>query len=96
MVRAPRGFLQGYNAQAICTETQVVIAVELSTDSPDGRLLEPMIDAARIELQALGIDQPPTSSSPTAATGTFLRSISSSPAEARSSSPPFRGIGGDG
>jgi hypothetical protein len=59
MVRAPRGFLQGYNAQAVCTETQVVIAAALSTDSPDGRLLEPMVSAARIELEGLGLDQPP-------------------------------------
>ncbi len=60
LVRAPRGFVQGYNAQAVCTETQVIIAAELSTDSPDGRLLEPMVNAARGELAALGIDQTPT------------------------------------
>lgn len=59
LVRAPRGFVQGYNAQAACTETQVVIAAELSADSPDGRLLEPMITAARAELKSIGIDQPP-------------------------------------
>ena len=59
LVRSPRGFVQGYNAQAVCTETQVIIAAELSTDSPDGRLLEPMIRAARDELAAVGLDQPP-------------------------------------
>ena len=51
--------MQGYNAQAVCTESQVIIAAELSTDSPDGRLLEPMIRAAREELAAVGIDEPP-------------------------------------
>jgi hypothetical protein len=60
LVRAPRGFVQGYNAQAVCTETQVIIAAELSVDSPDGRLLEPMVNAARGELAAVGIDQTPT------------------------------------
>jgi transposase len=59
LVRAPRGFVQGYNAQAVCTETQVIIAAELSTDSPDGRLLEPMINAARGELAAAGVEQAP-------------------------------------
>ena len=54
LVRAPRGFVQGYNAQAVCTETQVILAAELSTDSPDGRLIEPMIRAARDELSAVG------------------------------------------
>src|SRR4051812_7155484 len=59
LVRAPRGFVQGYNAQAVCTETQIIVAAELSTDSPDGRLLEPMISAARAELAAVGLDQAP-------------------------------------
>jgi len=59
LVRAPRGFVQGYNAQAVCTERQVIIAAELSTDSPDGRLLEPMINAARGELAAVGVEQAP-------------------------------------
>jgi transposase len=59
LMRSPRGFLQGYNAQAVTTETQIIIAAELSTDSPDARLLAPMVDAARIELEAVGIEQAP-------------------------------------
>ena len=59
LIRGPRGFVQGYNAQAVCTETQVIIAAEVSTDSPDARLLEPMIRAARGELAAVGIDEAP-------------------------------------
>ncbi len=59
LLRAPRGFVQGYNAQAVCTESQIIIAAELSTDSPDARLLEPMIVAARKELTSVGIDEPP-------------------------------------
>ena len=42
-VKTPRGFIQGYNAQAVCTEGQIVIAAELQTGSPDAGLLEPMI-----------------------------------------------------
>jgi len=59
LMRSPTGFVQGYNAQAVGTDTQVIVAAELSTDSPDARMLEPMIDAARTELQAIGIDEPP-------------------------------------
>lgn len=59
LIRAPRGFVQGYNAQAVCTESQVMIAAELSTDSPDSRLLEPMIRSAKAELKAVGIAEPP-------------------------------------
>ncbi len=59
LVRGPDGFLQGYNAQAVATERQVIVAAELSTDSPDGRLLEPMACAAREELAAVGIGDAP-------------------------------------
>jgi transposase len=58
-VKTHRGFIQGYNAQALCTEGQVVIAAELRIGSPDGGLLEPMIKAARIELAGAGIDADP-------------------------------------
>jgi hypothetical protein len=51
--------VQGHNAQAVCTETRVIVAAELSTDSPDGRLLEPMVHAARDELAAVGINHAP-------------------------------------
>ncbi|MEA2497560.1 MAG: hypothetical protein QOJ29_5471 [Thermoleophilaceae bacterium] len=45
-VKAPRGYLQGYNAQAVCNEQQIVIAAEISGDSPDFGHLGPMITAA--------------------------------------------------
>jgi hypothetical protein len=35
------------------------VAAELSTDSPDGRLLEPMVGAARAELAAVGLEEAP-------------------------------------
>ena len=33
-VRTSRGWVQGYNAQAVCTEDQIVIAAEVTVDSP--------------------------------------------------------------
>jgi hypothetical protein len=59
-MRSPKGFLQGYNAQAATSASQIILAAELSTDSPDGRLLEPMVNAARAEIQAAGIDEQPS------------------------------------
>jgi transposase len=59
LMRGAHGFVQGYNAQAVTTEAQIILAAELSTDSPDARLLAPMIDAARNELRAVGIDEAP-------------------------------------
>ena len=46
-VKTPRGWVQGYNAQAVCTEQQIVIAAEVTVDSPDFGHLEPMVSAAR-------------------------------------------------
>ena len=54
-VKTPRGWVQGYNAHAVCNEQQIVIAAEVNADSPDIGHLEPMIRAAQRELGAAGI-----------------------------------------
>jgi len=54
-----RGFMQGYNAQAVANEHQIVIAAEVMNTSPDFGHLEPMLDAAQRELAAAGIDEVP-------------------------------------
>jgi hypothetical protein len=58
-VKTSRGWVQGYNAQVVCTEDQIVIAAEVTVDSPDFGHLEPMISAARDELEHAGIEEPP-------------------------------------
>jgi hypothetical protein len=50
--------LQGYNAQLAVNEQQVVVAAELTTDSPDFGHLEPMVRATQRELRALDGDDP--------------------------------------
>ncbi len=50
--------LQGYNAQAAVNEEQIVLAAEVTVDSPDFGHLEPMVDAAERELASVGA-QPP-------------------------------------
>ena len=42
-----RGFLQGYNAQAVANEHQIVIAAEVTTTAPDFGNLEPMLEGLR-------------------------------------------------
>jgi hypothetical protein len=54
-LKCPRGYKQGYNAQAVVTEEQIVIAAEINTDSPDFGHLEPMVKSARRELRKIGI-----------------------------------------
>src|SRR5919199_37014 len=57
-VKTPRGWVQGYNAQAVATEGQIVIAAELTNSSADFGQLGPLVDAAGRELVAVGIDTP--------------------------------------
>jgi DDE family transposase len=58
-VKTSRGWIQGYNAQAVTTEDQIVIAADVNVDSPDFGHLEPMVTAARHELARAGVARPP-------------------------------------
>jgi hypothetical protein len=58
-VKTPRGWVQGYNAQAVCTERQIVIAAEVTIDSPDFGHLGPMIAATENELAAARVTERP-------------------------------------
>jgi transposase len=59
VVKGLRGFLQGYNAQAVTNEHQVVLAAEIETVGGDFGHLEPMLDATQRELAGAGIDELP-------------------------------------
>jgi len=58
-VKTPRSWVQGYNAQAATNERQIVIAAEISADSPDFGHLEPMVSAAQSELERVGVTDTP-------------------------------------
>jgi transposase len=58
-VKTLRGWVQGYNAQAVCTEDQIVVAAELITSSADFGQLEPMVRATERELAAAGVTDTP-------------------------------------
>jgi transposase len=58
-VKTPRGWVQGYNAQAATNEHQIVIAAELTNSSADFGQIGPMVDAARRELCAAGVAEAP-------------------------------------
>lgn len=58
-LKAPRGYIQGYNAQAAVNEHQIVIAAEINTCSSDFGHLVPIVQAAERELQAAGITERP-------------------------------------
>jgi hypothetical protein len=54
-----RGHLQGYNAQMVTNEHQIVIAAEITNVAPDFGALEPMVTAALRQLEAAGIAETP-------------------------------------
>ena len=59
VVKALRGFVQGYNAQAVTNEHQIVLAAEVMTAGGDFGHLEPMLEATRRELHTIGVKETP-------------------------------------
>src|SRR3954464_15941476 len=59
VVKGLRGFIQGYNAQAVTNAHQIVLAAEIMVAAPDFGHLEPMLDATQRELAAAGVSETP-------------------------------------
>jgi hypothetical protein len=59
LLKATRGYIQGYNAQAAVNEEQIVIAAEVTVDPGDFGHLQPIVDAAREELEQAGVSDTP-------------------------------------
>ena len=53
-MKGNRRYIQGYNAQAVVNEQQIVLAAEITTQASDFSQLGPMIDKALDELQHAG------------------------------------------
>jgi transposase len=58
-IKTATGFIQGYTAQAVATEEQVIVAAEVITGGNERHRLEPMAEAAQTELAKAGIDEKP-------------------------------------
>jgi transposase len=58
-MKVGRTFIPAYNAQAVTTEGQVIVAAEITTKGGDFEELEPMISAAERELATAGVDASP-------------------------------------
>lgn len=69
-MKANLGYVQGYNAQAVVDEGQIVIAAKITNTPGDFSNLDPMISTALAELSELVSATGRTSRSPTPATGT--------------------------
>lgn len=53
-LKAPRGFIQGYNAQAVVDQNGIVVAADVSNCGSDQPLFHPMVSAAAANLSAAG------------------------------------------
>jgi transposase len=59
LVHTRKGSLQGYNAQAVTTCEQVIVAAELTQQANDLQQLQPMLEATAATLAAAGIPERP-------------------------------------
>jgi transposase len=54
-MKANHGYVQGYNAQAVVAEGQIVLAAEITNSPADFSQLDPMVAAAAGELERAGV-----------------------------------------
>jgi transposase len=57
IMKTRRGYVQGYNAQAVATAAQIIVAAEVTADENDVGQLHPMLAATAIELRAAGVEE---------------------------------------
>ena len=58
-MKAYRGYVQGYNAQTVTTERQIIVAAEIAPDGLDFAQLDSMVAAAEQELAEAGVKERP-------------------------------------
>lgn len=58
-MKSYRGYVQGYNAQAVTTRAQIIVAAEIAPDGLDFTQLDPMVTAAERELEGAGVFERP-------------------------------------
>jgi transposase len=58
-MKANLGYVQGYNAQAVVDEGQIVVAAEITNSPADFSQLDPMVCAAIGELERAGVSERP-------------------------------------
>lgn len=56
-MKTRNGFVQGYNAQAVVTEEQIIIAPGITQEVNDVKQLHPMLEEARDNLSAIGVEE---------------------------------------
>ena len=56
-MKTRKGYIQGYNAQAVVEKGQVILAADVTREANDVHQLHPMTEQARQELRAAGVEE---------------------------------------
>ena len=56
-MKTQAGYVQGYNAQAVVTEEQIIVAAAVTQEANDIKQLHPMLERAQANLEALAHPQ---------------------------------------
>jgi len=57
IMKTPKGYVQGLNAQAAVTEGQVIVAEDVMQQANDKQQLHPMLEQAEANRQAVGVKE---------------------------------------
>src|SRR5204863_9457149 len=58
IMRDSHGYLQGYNAQAVVTANQIIVAADVTQEPSDNHQLAPMVASAQQNLTVAGVREP--------------------------------------
>lgn len=58
IMKTRQGYVQGYNAQAVVTPEQVIVAADVTQQENDVRQLHPMLEQTQEELSTAGVEKP--------------------------------------
>ena len=59
IMKTRQGYVQGYNAQAIVSQDQIIVAVEVTREANDVQQLKPMLETLERTLEVAGINERP-------------------------------------
>jgi transposase len=57
IMKTRSGYIQGYNAQAMATEDQIIIAADVTQEENDLKQARPMIDKSKSVLTSIGVEE---------------------------------------
>ena len=90
-MKTRRGWVQGYNAQAVVTPNQIILAVEVTTEANDVRQLTGMLNQAQANVEAvIGEDAALGAAAADAGYWSEANAASQTDQNASCSSPPRR------